>query len=134
MCVLAKAHDDDAADHFTFAIKFRDTAPQLRSQADLRDIFQQYRDAAFIHPEWNVFQIVQRIDIAGCAHHVFGFSQFNHGPPDFLVAALNGVAYVFQRQVVGTQLVRVQHHLVLLDHAADGGHLGHAGHGLQFVF
>jgi hypothetical protein len=34
---------------------------------------------------------------------------------------------------VSGELQRIEHHLVLLDHAADAGDLGDAGHGLQLV-
>src|SRR3546814_4400692 len=34
---------------------------------------------------------------------------------------------------VGRELHRIEQHLVLLDHAADAGDFGHAGHGLQLV-
>ena len=37
------------------------------------------------------------------------------------------------RQVVGAQSVRVEHHLVLPDHATDRGNFGHVQDGLELV-
>ena len=42
-------------------------------------------------------------------------------------------AHLRERHAVGAQPVGVDHDLVLPDHAADGGDLGDAGHGLQLV-
>ncbi len=39
--ISAKTHDDDAADHFTFAIQLGDTSADLRPQPDLGHVTQQ---------------------------------------------------------------------------------------------
>ena len=131
--VLAEAHDDDAADDFALAVQFGDAATQLRPEAHFGNIVQQDRGAALVDAQRYMAQVIQFIDVAGRAHHVLGFGHFDDRAAGLLVAAHDGVFDRCQRQVVGPQLVRVEHHLVLLDHAADGGDLGHAVYRLQFI-
>ena len=132
--ILTEAHNNNAADHFTFAVQFGNTATQLRPQANLRHILEQNWRTLVIDAHGNIAQIIQVINIAGRAHHVFGLGHFNHRTTDFLVTPLYGPFDLGQWQVIGAQAVRIEHHLVLLDHATDGHDFGHTRHGLQFVF
>ena len=103
------------------------------SEADIRDIIQQDGGTALVHAQRDMAQIIQFVHVAGRAHHVLGLCHLDDRTARLLVAPLYGLPDPGQRQAIGTQLVRVEHHLVLLDHAADGGHFRYAVQRLQFI-
>ena len=131
--ILAEAHHDDPADRFALAVELTDTAPQLRAEANPGNIANQHRNALLRRLYRDIFEILQRIDVAGGADHVLGLRHLDHPTAGFHIAAPDGIAHPGQRYVVGAQLVRVHHHLILAHHAADGGDFRDALDGLQLV-
>ena len=132
--VFAGAHHDDAAHDFAFAVQFRRAAPQFWPQPDIGHVAEQDRGARGAHAQGNLPQVRHALQITVRAHHVLGLGQFEHRTADFLIGVLNRHPHLRERQVVGAHPVGIEHDLVLLDHAADRGHLGDAGQGLQFKF
>ena len=92
--VAAETHHDDAADGFPFAVELADAAPEIRAVTHFGDVANQHRYALVGGLERNAFQVLQRVDVACCADHVFGFSHFDHPAAGFHVAALDGVAHL----------------------------------------
>jgi hypothetical protein len=66
-------------------------------------------------------------EIAGGAHDIFGFGHFDDTAAGFLIGALERIGHVARRHAVGGELLRIDHDLILLDHAADAGDFGDAG-------
>ena len=115
--VLARSQHDHASSHFPLAVEFGNTAPHLRPDLERSDIAQAHRNPGARH-ERDGPEVVQRLEVAAGAHHVFGPGQIQHRPTRFLVSALDGLADLCQSQPLGSELDGVKHHLVLLDHAA----------------
>ena len=130
--VLARAQHDHAAGHLALAVELGDAAAHLRADLDRGHVAQAHRDAA-ARGQRDVAEVVQRLQVAAGAHHVFGLGQLQHRAAALLVAGQQRIAHLLVGDAVGDQLVRVEHHLVLPHHAADAGHLGHVGQALQFV-
>ncbi len=131
--VFAGAHDDDAARHLALAIEFRDATAHFRAHLHARDVPQSHRDAGIGRRQRNFAKVVERLQVAGGAHHVLGFTQFQHRAAGFLVRFLHGFDNFPVGNVVGAQLVGVEHDLVLPHHAANAGDFRHVRHRLQFV-
>ena len=132
--VFARAHDDDAARNFAFAVEFGDAAAHLRAGLDARHILQQHRHTGLAGRERNRAEVIERFQIAADAHHVLGLAQLQHRAAGFAIRVLDRTDHFGVADVVGAQPIRIEHHLILFDHAADRGNLGDVGQGLQFVF
>ena len=131
--ILAIAHDDNAAHHFPFAIELGDAAPHLGPGDHICHIPQQQRGAAHIGTERDLLQILDAFQIAVGAHHVLRFRHLDDGGAGLLIALLDGGLDKGERDAVGAQLVRVDPHLILANHAAHGGDFGDPVHRLQLV-
>ncbi|MNF41891.1 hypothetical protein D3C84_229290 [compost metagenome] len=129
--VLAAAQDHHAADHLALAVQFGDAATHLRPQLDMRHLAEGHRHAAGIQAQRDGAKVVEGFQITRGAHHELGFRQFQHRAAGFLVGPADGVRHLGLGDAQAGQLDRVELHLVLLDHAADGRHLGDVGQGLQ---
>ena len=134
MRIRAVAHDDDAADGFAPAIGLGNAASHIRTELDGGHIAQQNRHAFVAEADGNLFQVVEAGDVAFDAQDEFTFRQFQRTAADFAVAAFDGRADIFQREVIGAQLRRIHRHLVLFLKAADRGDFRHAGHGRKLIF
>ena len=132
--VAAPPQDHHTADGVAFAFEFAHATAHFRAKPDVGHVPQGQRGTAVVYHQRCFGDVGQFVHIAGRADHEFGLSHLDHAAASFAVCALNGIAYLCQRYVVGTQLVGVDDDLILFDHAADGGHLGHTVDGLQFVF
>ena len=130
--VLPRAHHHHGAGHLALTVELGDTTPHLRPDAHLGHVTQQDGGAAFVHRQQHLAQVVDALQVAGGAHHVLGLGHLQHRAAALLVGGANGGGDLPQLDAEGTQPVGIHHHLVLLHHAADGGHLGHARHRLQF--
>ena len=131
--VFAPAHDDYAAYGFSLTVQFRNAAAQFRPLADLRHIGKQNGGALFIDTQGDITQVFFAAEVSGGAHHIFRLRHFDDGSAGLLVRALDGAANPGHGNAVGADDIGVHHHLVLLDHTADGGDLRHSWNGLQFV-
>jgi len=130
-CILPRAHHDHAAHHFTLAVQLRDTAPHLRPELHARHIGQQDRRAAHINAKRNTPKIVQRFQIAARTHHVIGLGQLHQRTTGLAVRGLNRRCHRGQRQTIGAQLVRINLHLKLAHHTAEGGDFRHVRNRFQ---
>ena len=134
MGVFAKTHDHHGAHNLTFTIQFGNTTSELRTQPNLCNIFQSHRCTFVIHTQGYFLQVGNGCQVAGCPDHVFGLTHLNHRTADLLVTPFDRVTDLGDGEVIGLQRIRVDHHLVLLNHAANGGDLGYPGDRLQFKF
>ncbi len=121
--ILAITHDDDAAHHFPFTVELGQAAPALGPGDHIRHVTQQQWGATHIGTERDLLQILHAFQIAVGAHHVLRFRHLDDGGAGLLIALLDGGLYKGERDAVGAQLVRVDPHLILAHHAADGGDL-----------
>ena len=81
----------------------------------------------------DVAQVIEAPQTTGDADHVARLRHLQRSGPGLAVGALHGLHQIGEGQLVGAQHLGVDDHLVLLDHAADGGDLGDPGQGLEFV-
>ena len=128
--VLAEADDDDAAGHLAFAVQLGKAAADVRAEAHLGDVADQDRRAAPVRAHGDQLDVLDFLDVAPAADHVFDAGEFDHPAFDVLVALPDGVHHLADRDIVGEQPVGVDGHLILFDEAADRGDLGDAGDAL----
>jgi hypothetical protein len=131
--VLARAHHDDAAGHLALAVQLGDAAAHLRAHLHARHVAEAYRDTGVGGGQRNPAEIVERLQVPRCADHVLGLAQLEHRAPGLLVGLLDSVDHLPVRNVVGLEPRRVEHDLVLANHAAHGRDLGDVGDRLQLV-
>ncbi len=131
--VLARTQDDDAPHRLAFTVEFGDSPAHFRAELDRRDLPEQRRHAGGRGLQRDIAKVIQGLQVPGGAHHVFALRQFQHRTTGFLVGIAQGLADLLLGDPVSHHLLRVEQHLVFLDHAADGGDFRHVGHGLEFV-
>ncbi|KXG11726.1 hypothetical protein LT17_06967 [Pseudomonas aeruginosa] len=130
--ILAAAQDHNAADYLALAVEFGDAATHFRAELDMRNLAKRHRHAATVQAQGDGAKVIQRLQVTRSAHHELGLGQFQHRTAGFLVGPGNCLSDLLLGDAAAGQLDRIEHHLVLLDHATDGGHLGDIGQGLQF--
>ena len=131
--IFARTHNDDSPGHFAFTVELGDAAPDRRPPAHAGNVGQQHRHAA-TRSNNDLLKVVDGLQIAGGAHHIFSFTQFQYRAATLLVGALNRADNLFMGNVQGPQAVRIKDHLILFDHSADAGDLRYVRHGFQFIF
>ncbi len=99
----------------------------FRAELDMRHIAQRDRHAPGAQLQWNLAKILERLQVAGGADHVFGFGQFEYCAASFLVGHADGLDDLHLSDGKAGHLQWIEHDLILLDHATDGRHLGHVG-------
>ena len=82
----------------------------------------------------NLTEVGYLVQIAAGAHHEFGFGEFKHGTARFLVGRAYRLDHLFMRDAITGKFHRVEHHLILLDHAAQRGNFGNVLQGFQLEF
>ena len=132
--VLAGAQDHHPAGHFAFAVQFGDTAAHLRADLYPRDVAEIHRHAGVTGFQHNVFEVVEGLQIAAGAHHIFGFRQFDRRAARLLIRGVQRRFHLAEADAVLGQLHRVDDNLVLLDHAAHRRHFRDVRNGFQLVF
>lgn len=75
--VLAGAQDHHAAGHFALAVKLGDTAPHLWAYLHPCNVAEIDRHAVIAGFQHDIFEVVERLQVAAGAHHIFGFRQFD---------------------------------------------------------
>ena len=75
--VLTRTQQHHAARHFTFTVQFGDTAAHFRANLYPRHILQVDRYAVFPGFQDDMIKVIQAFEIAGGAHHIFRFGDFN---------------------------------------------------------
>ncbi len=131
--VLARPQDHHPAGHLALAVQFGDAAPHFWAHLKGGDVSQPHRHAAGSGADWHGAEVVELGEVAVGADHVFGLAQLQHRTAGLLVGTLDRFDDLTVGDAVGGELHRVEHHLVLTNHAADAGHLGDAGQALEFV-
>ena len=74
--VLARAHHDDAAGNFALTVELGNAAPHFRADLDARHVTEPHRNTGIGRRQRNFSEVVERLQISGSPHHVFGFTQF----------------------------------------------------------
>ena len=131
--ILAVTHDDNAADHDAFAVEIRLAALQRRAEANTCDIGDANRDTAVTDADHDLFEILNRLDVAAPADELLVAGNLEHTPADIVVGGTHRHGDFLQRNVVGGELVRIHVDLVFLDEATHRGDLGNAFNGLQRI-
>ena len=90
-----------------------------------RDVLEQNRRTAVVL-EHDLSQIGNAFQVAAAAHHEFKFGQLHRAAAEIHVAGTDRAAHLGQRNIEAAQALRIDHHVVLLDEAADAGDLGDA--------
>ncbi len=88
---------------------------------------------ATIETQRNGSKIAQRLQIAGRTNHELGFCQFQDTPAGFTVRPFDGRCDLLLCHAPAGHAYRVEYHLVLLDHAADGCDFRHVGQSLELI-
>ena len=132
-CVRSRAQDDDSACDLAVAIEFCDAAAHFRAKLDRRHFAKRHGHAARSGAQWHSAEVVERLQIARSAHHIFGLAELENRTAGFLIGLPDRGDGLSMGNAEASQLHRVEHHLVLLDHAADAGDLGNAGQALELV-
>ena len=117
--VLAETHDHHAAGHFPLAVEVGQATAQFRSQMHVCDILQTNRCAIIVDRYRDAVEVVQRLDIAQTAYHIFGFGHFDQPAADIVVGSLDSLPDLIQRDVVSQQGIRIDLYLILLNIPAD---------------
>ncbi len=131
--VLAAAQDHHPADRFPIPVELCDAPTHFRAELDMRHIAQRDRHAPGAQLQWNLAKILERLQVAGGADHVFGFGQFEYCAASFLVGHADGLDDLGLSDGKAGHPQWIEHDLILLDHATDGRHLGHVGQRDEFV-
>ncbi|MCY1291972.1 hypothetical protein D9M70_411790 [compost metagenome] len=129
--ILAAAQDHHAADGFPFAIEFGNAPSHLRSELDGRHIAQRDRGALGRQLQRHGAEVGEGFQVAGRPDHEFGLAKLQYRTAGFLVGFADGFGHLVLGNSQGCKADRVHLNLVLPDHAAHRGDLGHIGQGLQ---
>src|SRR3546814_3385487 len=112
--VRALAQHDEASRHFSLAIELGDTAPNFRAELDGGDIAHRHGHAAGSRTQRDGAEVVERLQIARGADHIFGLGQFDDRAARLLVRPPDRLHRLAMRDTVAGQLHRIEHHLILL--------------------
>ncbi len=123
--VFAEAHDHDAAGHLAAAVELDDAAADVGAEDHLGDVAHQHRRAG-LAADHDALDVRDGLDVAPAAHHVLAAAELEQPPLDVVVGHPDALHHVADGDAVGREAVGVDVDLVLLDEAADAGHLGHA--------
>jgi len=120
-----------ATGDFALAVQLRNAAPHLGSALNGGDIAQAHRNARCAHAQRDGPEIREGAQVSGGAYHELRFRELQYRTTGLLVSALYGLNDFAVSDPKRCKLLWIEHDLVLLDHAADAGDLGHVGQGLQ---
>ncbi len=131
LCILAGAQHHHAAGDLAFSVEFGNATPHLRAYLERSHIPQPHRHTAPCR-QGDLPELVQGLEVAARADHVLCARQLQDGASGLLVGPHQGIADLSLTEPIGRQLDRVEHDLVLLDHAPHRCHFGHVGQALEF--
>ena len=127
--VLADQHQG-AADHGLVAVAAGRAAAQFAADPHIGEVADGYRHAAAAG-DHGVGEFVDGVD-AGVGAHQIGFARaLDIVRANREIGLLQALAQVFVGDAIGGELHRVRLDHILLHVAAQGIHVGHAGHGPQ---
>ena len=122
--IFATARHHYAGDHLALAVQFGETAPFIGGGLHPGHILNTHRHAIHL-ADHQIAQIVEGAQVALASHHKLGLGQLDDPPPHILVVIADHLHHHQRREVIGLQLARIHHHLILLDEAPHTGHFGH---------
>ena len=96
-------------------------------------VVETHRDSGVSCGKGDLAKVLQRLQIAGGAHHVLGLGKLQNGAAGLLIGVAHRVDDFLLGDVEGAQAIGIEHDLVLAHHAADGGDLGDIRHRLELV-
>ena len=76
--VLSRAHHDDPARDFAFAVELGDSAPQFRAHLDACHIAEAHGYARGPGAQRKLAEVVELLQVACRTHDIFGFRQLQH--------------------------------------------------------
>ena len=123
--VGAEALQGNAAGDFAFAVEFGDAAPFVGPKLDAGNVLQQHRRAA-VDLDHDAFEVGDVLDVASAAHHELVLGKLDRAPADVHVVLADDLAHLGQRNTERAHAAGIDDDVVLLDEAADAGHLGDA--------
>ena len=129
--LLAAPHQHDALHDVVVLVEAGDAEPRLLADRDGGDVLDQHRIAAATATPWCCARSsIERIrptprTTADCAPMLTVL------PPTLMLALLDGLQHLRQRQPVGDQLVEIDLQFIGLGLAAPAGDVDHAGHGAE---
>src|SRR5205814_7073228 len=130
--VLAVPHHNDAANGLTFAVQFRDPAPDIPAEMHgAHVLYVNWR--ALIHFQHNVFDVGDAFDVAAATHEIFRGRNLESLAAYVGVARFDRADDVAERDVVGDESIWIEVDLVLLYEAADRRDFRDALHRLERV-
>ena len=122
--VLAVAHDDHAGHGLALAIQFDDTAPQRWPLDHARHVRQQH-GRAVLSIDDDVLEIRLFSDVARRANHVLALALLEYTSADLTRCCAHRLHDSAQRNIVGSQPIRIDQYLVLAHEAAHRRDFGH---------
>ena len=123
--VGAGALQGDAARHLAFAVELGNAAPLVRADLDARNVLEQHGGAA-VHLDDDLLEVARAFEIAAATHHELVLGKLERAAPDVHVAVADDLAHLLQRDAERAHAAGIDDDIVLLDEAADAGHLGNA--------
>src|SRR6266436_3779026 len=116
----AETLQHDPAGDFAFAVEFGDAAPLVGAEFDPRYVLEQHRRAAAAL-EHDVAEVVDALDVALAANHIFEFGQLDGSAADIGIAGADRVAHLRHGDAEVAHALRIEDDVVLPDEAADAG-------------
>src|SRR5579863_4637284 len=133
ICILPIAHDDDAANDFTFSVLIEDAEPEISAHLHGAYVFYPDRNALVVG-EPDIFEVLFVFDVAQTPDDIGHIAHLKLAPSDVIVVGLDFVHDVHEGDIVELEFDGIDDDLVLFFKAAEGGDLGNAGYGLQSEF
>ena len=130
--IFTAASHDNAGGHLSLPIELGHPSSLIGYRLDAGDIGNAHRGTVHF-PDHQLAQILHMTKVALASHHELGFRQFDDPTADILITVADDLHHLQRREAVTLQLAGIQHHLILLDEAADAGDLGHPGRRRQRV-
>src|SRR4029453_6321703 len=116
-CVLAVAHDDNAADRFAASIELSHPAPDVAPEMDISDVLHVDRRTV-LDFEDDVLNVLNFFDVTAAANVILGRCDLESLAADIGVAHLDRANDLAERNVVSNERVWIEIDLVLLNEPA----------------
>ena len=123
--VGAEALQHNAAGDFAVAVELGEAAPFVGAKLDARHILKKNGRSTVIL-QHDLLQVGDAFKVTAAAHHELKFGQFDRATAEVHVARADRTADLGQRNAETAQALRIDHHVILLDEAADAGDFGNA--------
>src|SRR6185312_14503490 len=122
--ILAVALDGDTGRHLTLAVEFGDTPPLVGNQLYAGHVPHEDGSTS-LRLEHDLLDILNAAQVAASTYHELSLGKFDDTAPHVHVGHADGGPDFVERNVEGSEPLRIDHHAVLLDEASKARHLGH---------